>query len=393
MNILFLTSRPPFPPNRGDKVRTNFILKIFSQNHKIYLFSFIEGKKEKRYEEFLKPYCEKIYLIKLNRLISFIKLFRGFINRLPFQVNYYYSKKSFKKIEEIVKKNNIDCVYTHLIRMAPYSKKMKCYKILDYTDAISMEYKRSLPFRKNPIKKFCFNIEASRTHKYEKKIVDYFDESWFISKEDIDFLDFTKIMKVKIITNPVKISKKKSDYIKKNVITFVGNLSVPHNIYAVEFIFHKIMPKLIAKDNNIQFHVVGADPVKIIQDMNGKRNTKVFGFVEDLYRKLINSDIFVAPMFFSAGVQNKVLEAMAVGLPVITSKNVINSLNLVDGEEIICAEDEYSYIASINELMSDSELREKIGKSGREFIKKNYYVELIEKNINSSLRNINLKNI
>ena len=262
---------------------------------------------------------------------------------------------------------------------------------MDYTDAISMEYKRSLPFRKNPILKLCFIIEASRTNKYEKKIVDYFDESWFISKEDINFLDFPKNTIVKIITNPVKILKKKSNYIKKNVITFVGNLSVPHNKYAVEFIYNNIMPQLIIKDNRIQFHVVGADPVKVIQDMNGKRNTKVFGFVEDLYGELINSDIFVAPMFFSAGVQNKVLEAMAVGLPVITSKNVINSLNLIDGKEIICAEDEYSYITSIIELISDSELREKIGKKARAFIRNTFDIEIITNKINNTFKSINLK--
>ncbi len=385
MKILFLTSRPPYPPNRGDKVRTNLFLNIIAKEHKVFLFSFIEKEIEKEYYHNLKPLCEKVFFIKQQKIISFVKLFLGLFNILPFQVNYYYSKKNCNKIEEIVKKNNIDCAYTHLIRMAPFSKDLNCFKILDYTDAISMEYKRSLPFRKNLLKKIFYSIEASRTIKFEKKIVDYFDVSWFISKDDISFLNFSRNSKVKIVTNPVKISKQKSDFIKKNVIIFVGNLSVPHNINAVEFIFNKVMPNLITKDNNIKFHVVGADPVKIIQDMNGRRNTKIIGFVEDLYGELIDSDIFVAPMFFSAGIQNKVLEAMSVGLPVITTQNVASSLDCKHKIELLVAENAEDFIRMINNLLDDKELRENIGRNCHNFIKQNFSMEIVERKIQNSL--------
>ena len=385
MNILFLTSRIPYPPNRGDKLRTNFLLRDLSKKHKIFLFSFVNSDEEKKYYDNLEPYCVQIFLAKQNRIYSFLKLLLGLFNKFPFQVIYYNSRRYLKKIRQIVVENKIDCVYTHLIRMAPFAQNLTCYKILDYTDSISKEYSRSIPFRKNFISKMFFRIEAKRTEKYEKDIINYFNEGWFICQEDIETLGFSRESKIKVIANPISLDYEKRNYERNNIITFVGNLSVPHNISAVEYIYQRIMPELIKINENIQFHIVGANPIKLIKEMNGKNNTQVLGFVENLYDKLIESDLFVAPIFFSAGIQNKVLEAMSVGLPVITTQNISNSLNTQYGNEIIVANDEKEFIKYILNMLDNCGLRERIGRNGRKFVRDNFNRKKISQEIEKTL--------
>jgi len=388
MNILFLTSRIPYPPNRGDKVRTFFLLKEFSKHHRVFLFSFIETNLEEKYYNSLKIYCSKIFFARQSKLQSLFKLSFAPFNNLPFQITYYNSMKYKSIIKEIALENRIDCVYTHLIRMAPFAKELDCYKILDYTDAISKEYSMSIPFRKNIISKMFFRVEAKRTEKYERDIINYFDEGWFISKEDIKTLNFSKESKVKLIANPVRLDYEKKDYNKRNVITFVGNLSVPHNITAVEYIHRQIMPELAKINKNVQFYVVGANSVGLARKMDNKNNTKVLGFVENLYDSLINSDLFIAPMFFCAGVQNKVLEAMSVGLPVITTQYISDSLHTKPGKEIIIANNKNEFVNSILTLLDDVELRKWIGKNGRKFVEDNFNREKISHEIEKDLNMI-----
>ncbi|MCK4358648.1 MAG: glycosyltransferase [Candidatus Cloacimonetes bacterium] len=378
MKILFLTSRFPFPPNRGDKVRTYQFLKLMSEFHDIHLFSFIESEEELKFKKQLYDYCSDIVLIKKSKPQHIQRFVMGLLNRLPFQVAYYFFPHIKKKISNYVKVNKIDIIYAHLIRMAPYVQEINVKKILDYTDAISMEYKRSLPFRKKLFEKIFFNIEAKRTRKYEKKIIKYFDEGWFISPEDIMDLGFEKDPKIKILPNSVETSKMKQDYSQKGIITFVGNMSVEHNISAVDFVTNEIMPTLL-NDEDVKFNIIGANLSKRVLKMEGINNTNVVGFVDDLYTELVNSDIFIAPIFFSSGIQNKVLEAMAAGLPVITTKNVALSIQATQDTNLIIAATKDEFVKKIKLLYKDKSLREKIGRNGRALIEKKYSKNSIRK--------------
>lgn len=378
MKMLFITSRLPYPPDRGDKVRTFFLLKELSIKYEIVLLSYIESEDDRKYIQTLQSYCREIILIHHSKLRHILQCAKGLINKLPFQVNYYDFLSTKKLISKIIAEKKIDHIYTHLIRMANMTKDFKCYKILDYTDAISMEYERSLPHRKSLPAKIFFSWEAKRSKRFEKTIIKTFEEAWFISDEDITYLDFRENKKVKKVPNPVVIGDYKKDYSLHNRIIFVGNMSVPHNIFAVQFITNHIMPKLLAK-KQLNFCIIGASPTKEVQNLENKNNTKVLGFVPDLVRELKNSDIFVAPMFFSAGVQNKVLEAMAVGLPVITTKNVALSLNAEHNKEIKIADSADEFVEGILEFINNSHLRTTIGNCGYKLIKDQFSINIIRK--------------
>lgn len=376
MNLLFLTSRIPFPPNRGDKVRTFFFLKELCRIHNVTLISLVEIEDEKEYKTELDKYCNEVILIHKSKLQHLVRFACGLINRIPFQVNYYNFPSLREEVKTIVKKNKIDLVYTHLIRMAPIVQDLKIRKILDYTDAISMEYKRSLPHRKSVLAKLFYAWEAKRTRRYEQIIINRFDEGWFISDEDILNLNLQSNKKIKLVPNPVNMGILKNEYTLKKRLLFVGNMSVAHNISAVQFITNKLMPEIIKK-YQIEFHIIGAHPNEEVMALDGLHNTKIIGFVDDLYAELIKSDIFLAPMFFSAGVQNKVLEAMAVGLPVITTDNVVRSIMATNGVNVVCCDTEREFVNSSLDLLKNMEKRKKIGEAGYDLMKSTFSLEHI----------------
>ena len=376
MNILFLTSRLPYPPNRGDKVRTFILLKEFSKIYKITLFSLIESPQEAMHKDELLKYCDEVILVYKPKLQHLIKFSLGFFNSLPFQVNYYKFPQIEKMIKQLIKTHGIEIIYTHLIRMAPAVQNLECYKILDYTDAISMEYERSLQHRNNILVRTFFSLESKRTRKYEQSIISKFNEAWFISQEDINHLELHNNHKIKVVPNPVKIGITRNDYILKNRIVFVGNMSVSHNISAVQFIAKQIMPRLL-KIFSIEFFIIGAQPSKEVIELNGINNTKVIGYVDDLFSELSLADIFVAPMFYSAGVQNKVLEAMTVGLPVVTTGNVARSIMAESNKQLLTAESTSEYIKCISLLLKNEILRKNIGTAGKNHILNHFSISHI----------------
>jgi glycosyltransferase involved in cell wall biosynthesis len=148
------------------------------------------------------------------------------------------------------------------------------------------------------------------------------------------------------------------------------------------------MPALLRDYPALQFVIVGAAPSAEVKALDGLNNTKVLGFVDDLYKEIMASDIFIAPMYFSAGIQNKALEAMACGVPVITTPNVAQSLDAHDEVELMIAEDNHAFVKKTSFLLEHENARAQIGKSGRALVNKNYSPEAIQALIQARVEHI-----
>ena len=184
MKILFLISRIPFPPQGGDRVRAFYFLKELSQEHSITLVSFIEDKQQQQYARDLKKYCAQVELVYLSKKKSYLNCLLNIFNILPFQVCYYFSGAMRKKIKQLFLKQDYDCVFVELFRMAHYVEKIRgIYKILDLTDAISWSLQRSLVHRKHVFHVFYF-LEMLKVKRYEAQIINKFNTNVLISAMD-----------------------------------------------------------------------------------------------------------------------------------------------------------------------------------------------------------------
>ncbi|HVP35642.1 MAG TPA: TIGR03087 family PEP-CTERM/XrtA system glycosyltransferase [Terriglobales bacterium] len=381
METLFLTSRLPFPPNRGDKLRVfNFLKNLSRAGQIIHLLSFIGSEKEQEYLIELHKFCEKIVTVLLPPLASNLKAVFGLLDKIPLQVSYYRSNKMFREVKRMMDENKYDVIYVHLFRMAPYVLNCKnVYKIVDLTDVVSKEIELSISHRSG-IKKWIYNVEFPRIRSYETKISSEFDETWVISKHEAELLrKYSPYSKIEVVPNGVDIDYFKPLNLEEDPyrLIFVGNLQIDHNIDAILYFYKEIFPVVRRKIPQTKFYIVGASPDHRLSNLARDKNVIITGLVDDLNLYLNQANIFVAPLRFSAGVQNKILEAMSAGLPVVCSDLANQGIKATPEREILIANNSLHFAEQLLYLLKNHERCKVIGLSAREFVKRNFKWETV----------------
>lgn len=380
MRLLFLTSRLPYPPHRGDRLRVYHFLRKLSKEHQITLISFISNEKERNHIKSLREFCVDISVVKVGPTKSAFNVGLNYWRKLPLQTLYYCSREMQKMVDETLSKNNFDAIYVHLFRMVPYIETgTTLYRIVDLTDIISQELVHSMPYR-GFFSRMLYNVERPRIEKYEKHVANHFEEVWLISEYDrAVLLEKSPNANIKVVRNGVdsSIFFPTNEQKTPSSLIFVGHMGVFHNVDAAIYLVNEIFPLIQLKIPDAIIRIVGASPSLKVQRLNEIPGVEVMGFVPDLNKILNRSSVFVAPLRFSAGVQNKVLEAMAAGCPVVTTTLVNQGLGARSGHELILGDDAPSLANAIIGLLEDEVQRHQIGKSGRAFVKANYRWDMV----------------
>jgi polysaccharide biosynthesis protein PslH len=375
MRILFVTSRLPYPPDRGDRLRVYNFLKQISTQHQITLISFVESATETASAEALNPFCTRVITVPLTPFRSFSNILLGLLNTLPLQVKFYHDNKMKQTLTNILAEQPFDLVYTHLVRMAPYTEKLsEVYKILDMTDVISRELERSLDYR-HYFNRLLFRLETRRLAAYEKQVALSFDETWLISEaEAAEFSARQPAALTAVVTNGINSDQfyPRPELIDPNTIAFIGHLRVFHNIDAAQYLAYQIFPLVRAELPLTQLEITGADPSPEVSALASETGIKVHGYVPDLNSTLNRAAVVVAPLRFASGIQNKVLEAMAAARPVVTTPMVNEGIAATPGKHLLLARTPQEFAQQIKLLLTDQKLQQKIGYSGYDFVHQHF---------------------
>jgi polysaccharide biosynthesis protein PslH len=371
MKIFVLLSRFPFPLEKGDKLRAYNQIKYLSEHNEIHLCALSDIPVKSDCLAKMKPFCKSIEVIRLPKIWIYLNILRAFFDGRPFQTGYFYNRQADKKIKNLVSAIQPDHIYCQLLRVAEYVRKIRIPKTIDYQDVFSKGVERrikSAPFYLKPV----FRIEYKRLCKYENEIFSDFDHRTIISKPDRDLIPHPDRDQIEIIINGVDtdfykpmITPKKSD------LVFVGNMGYPPNVDAAVYLVKKILPLVHQKLHGITVALVGATPHPDVSAL-ANDSVKVTGWVEDLREYYAEARIFIAPMQIGTGLQNKLLEAMAMKIPCITSPLANNALEAVDGEEILTGDSPEKFAELIITLLSDPDKAGQIAANGHEFIKRKF---------------------
>ncbi|MEZ4912042.1 MAG: glycosyltransferase [Saprospiraceae bacterium] len=380
MKILFLTSRVPYPLDKGDKLRAFYQIRELSKYHEVILVSISEDDTPIFQLKELNTYATKLFLIRITPFERFFSLIRAFTTKLPFSIAWFYSKRIHNLIDTIYYNENPDICFCQLTRMAPYTQNIIIPKAIDYMDAFGIGMlKRSKVV--GFLKRYIYTAEAARMLEYEKKIAPEYAHRFIISEQDKIALELPSNVPVQIIPNGI------DDIFFENIeedkifdLAFVGNMSYLPNIDAVEHLVYHILPKIMYK--NITLLVAGVNPHPRIKQLHSN-NVIVSGWMNDIRQAYHRSKVFVAPINFGTGQQNKVLEAMAIQLPVVTTESVNNAIGGLDGFHLMVANDDKSFAQKIDLLLSDEALRKKLGKNASQYVKEKYNWEEIGVRLNS----------
>lgn len=377
MQILFLTTRLPYPVIGGDKLRVyHFLKELKALGHEITLISLYDKEEDLKKAKLNNDFCSKLVPIKFNKKIAYIKASKAILTKNPFTVEYFYDSKMQKAVDEELQNGNYDLIFCHLIRTAPYVEKYKnIKKIIDFTDAISFSYSRRLHLNRSFYDKFKIGIEFRKILNFEIKCIKSFDKVFVIANLDRQFLlKYNASDNIEILPNGVDSDyfKNKTEHFNSNSIIFVGNMRTIANSDAAVYFGQKIFPKIKQVNPNAEFNIIGAYPRhELFAVANKIQGINIIGRVEDVRDSMKNACVSVCSVRIAAGVQNKILESMSMGIPVVTTPEGAEGIDASE-EDILIARSDEEMANSVLDLMNNPQKRELYSKNSRKFVVEKY---------------------
>ncbi|MDQ3017885.1 MAG: glycosyltransferase [Bacteroidota bacterium] len=372
MRIAFVTSRFPYPVEKGDKLRAFYQIRHLSEMHEIHLVSLSHKAISQEDLDAMSPYCKSVRVFRINLLLLPVQIILGWIEGLPIQVSYFLDRTLKRKVQYHIIHIEPDHVICQLIRAAPYVRALPFTKTLDYMDVFS-EGMRQLS-SKHKLFGFFFRWEAERLSAFERTIYKDFDHHMIISEQERQRLKLPSKEMIAVIPNGVDDSFviSTSDHIPQYDLVFVGNLGYGPNKSAVDFLVHELLPALKKKRRNLSILIAGARPSAGIRQLHRPPEVIIKGWIPDIRDAYRDGRIFVAPMFSGLGLQNKILEAMSMGVPCVTTSMVNNAIGAKEGEQILVADTIETMVNHIESLLDHPDQYHRIATNARALIAAEY---------------------
>lgn len=369
--ILVLTPRFPYPVVGGDRLRIFEICRELARHHDLTLLSFCESREEMTTippDDGVFKRIERVLLPKWRSVLNVLAALPG---GMPLQIAYYQSGAFANRVQALLPEHDI-CL-AHLIRTGHYVRQAKIPTVLEMTDAISMNYKRVRELKTaRGLKSWVYRFEADRLLRYERSALDEFAAVTLVSALDRDFLlDGRGGENIAVCSNGVDLEALpfRDRRISEPVVAFIGNMTSFQNLDACFYFAQEILP-LVRERLQCTFRVVGRIKPGDARRLSAIEGVEVLCNVANVADAVGNARVGVAPVRLGAGVQNKVLEYMALGLPVIASPVALEGLQARAGVDLLVAATPEEYVSQLESLWRDEEWRAALAASGLRYVKR-----------------------
>lgn len=393
LNILFLTPRFPYPLIGGDRIKSFFLLKHLAETHNVNLLSFYQGKNlNQEYVNVLSNYGLKVNYVNLHPIKAAASIIPSLF-KWPLEIGFYTQPEFKQLFNKLCEQNNFDVIISFFLRTAEYPKNLQnVKKIVVAEDCRTLYQRRSYQNSHNIIQKIVRFWEVLLLKKYEPEIVKYFDVATFVTREDIKAVSkLNPQAKYKILTNGVDLNK----YIykplasRKNIV-FVGKLDLWANELMADKLAKVILPKLNETYPDLKLIVAGACPTRRVKKLASDK-VIIHENVPDIIPYYQNARLFIHPHSGATGIQNKLLEAMACGCPVVTTKTGIQGIDVIDGRSVFIGNDDNEIIEKSLLLLKDDALSEKFAQNARKIIEETHSWEVIYQQLDDVIEEVMLK--
>ena len=372
MKVLVVLSRFPLPTDKGDKLRAWHHILGLSEQHQVFLFCLTNEKIHAEDLEKVKSVCADVKVVRHSLPGIMTRLVFNVFSSLPFQVAYFTSRNSLKLLKKYSQQVKPDVLYCQLVRMAAHCTNLDVpRKVIDYQDAFSKGLERRLQ-HESFFKRMLIHVELKRLRKYETEVFDQFEKRFIISEQDAGLIDHPARKEMIILPNGVDVDFYKPEPAAKTIdLLFTGNMQYEPNVNCVSYLVKEVFSLLKEEFPHIQLVAAGKNPSAELTRLHS-RNLQLTGWVKDLRKYYQQARLFVAPMQIGIGMQNKILEAMSMGMPVITSSLANNAIGAKHGKEIWIADSPAKVAEAISYLLNNTELAIRLGQNARELMLSRY---------------------
>ncbi|MEL7339598.1 MAG: glycosyltransferase, partial [Bacteroidota bacterium] len=372
-DIVFLTSRFPWPLDKGDKLRVYYQIRDLSQHVNLHLICLSEEDVSAEELSKIEAICAsvKVYRLRLGRKVLglSIALFRA----LPLQVGYFYSPFIRRQIQADIQRIQPDHLHCHLIRTTEYIRGLAfASRSLDYMDAFAEGMKKRAEQTSNPLKKWLFRFEERRLRHYEAMVFDFVERHCIISKQDREAIKHPDSQQIQIVANGVDFELFSPRETPKHYdLVFMGNLAYPPNIAAIAYWMEEVMPLIWRSRPQTNLLLAGIDGTDQIKTYQNDRVRLIENWT-DISDSIAQSRILIAPMQISIGLQNKIIQAMAMKVACIVSESANRAIGAQPGHELIALAEAKDYAAATITLLDHARQRQQLAEAGYRFVRQHF---------------------
>jgi polysaccharide biosynthesis protein PslH len=375
MRILYVCHRFPFPPKRGGKIRPFNMIRHLSQQHDVTVASLVRSTIEAEEGKGLGKHCARFEMGRVAAPTQMLRMVARLPTPVPSTMGYFYSPMLAQRIHELLAHNRYDLIFVHCSSVAQYvSHVTDTPKILDFGDMDSqkwLEYARYKPF---PLS-LGYRLEAAKLERAERKLATRFDLCTTTTYAEWQTLEGYKTqVATDWFPNGVDAGyfHPSAETYDPDTISFVGRMDYYPNQECMFDFCARVMPRLRAKRPGLKLLIVGADPTPAVQRLGDLPGVTVTGSVADVRPHLNRSALMVAPLNIARGTQNKILEAMASGVPVVTSAIAAGGVDARADEHFLVASTADQFTSAILRIVEDSAERGRLARAGRERMLSNH---------------------
>lgn len=372
VKILAVTSRFPYPIERGDKLRAFHQLRALSAHHDIALVALSERRVPQAHLDQIRPWCSSVEVVHHPRRARLVGLAAALSTGRPLQVGYFNSPALVRQVSAAIDRERPDHLYCQLIRTASCAHGVDVPSTIDYQDAFGAATRRradKAAWYLRPL----LSYEAARTVRHERRVADWFDHRVIISAQDRDLLDLPRGTSVDVVPNGVDTGFFRATEppgVRRDLV-FVGNMGYAPNVLAATVLVEEILPAVQAVRPDTDLLLAGARPARAVQRLAGA-SVEVSGWVDDIRDAYARGRVMVAPLQIGAGQQNKILEAMAMGVPCVTTELVNRAIGATPGRELLVGRDATELADCALELLEDEARRRDMATAARRFVEERY---------------------
>ena len=379
--ILYLVHRLPYPPNKGDKVRSYHLLKHLAQRHEVYLATFVDDPEDEQYLPLLKRLCVEVFATRLNPATAKMASLRGLFSGEALTLPYYRDAGMARWVSELAQRVGLDASVVFSSSMAQYATSLEGVPMLvDFVDVDSAKWTEYAQAHAWPMS-WLYRREGRQLLDFERRVAERASCSFFVTEKETAL--FRRLAPqctgpVEAMCNGVDAEFFAPDAQRPSpfepgaqALVFTGAMDYWPNVDAVSWFCAEILPELRRSRPALSFYIVGRSPTPAVMALAGE-GVVVTGTVADVRPYLQHADVVVAPLRLARGIQNKVLEAMAMGRPVVAARQCVEAIDAQAGQELLAAEQAADYVLAINELLAAPQRARTLGEAGRACVQRSY---------------------
>ncbi len=370
-NILFLTHRVPFPPNKGDKIRTFHHLDWLSRSHNVHCACFVDNPHDRIHAIALKRWCVEVAALPWSRLEGVVRAFSRWPRGATLTCAAYDDARMRRQLAAWSEAIDFDVVTAFSACMAPYALAVRAKRrVLDLCDVDSEKWldfarRTSIPTS------LLYRAEGRRLRALERALVDKFDATLVITERERALLDAAgRGGVIHVVPNGVDLpaSSPPAPSRRGPIICFVGAMDYRPNIEGIEWFVRRAWPSIRGSVPNAKLLIVGRNPAGAVRRLARVPGVIITGEVDDPRKFLAASRLAIAPLFVARGLQNKVLEAMAMRRPVVATQGVADSLGVDSGYHVLVAESAAEFVGQVVGLCREDRRCDELGEAGYRYV-------------------------